>query len=107
MPVPLCVALPVHKKRADAIAADGVTRDVKTPTELQRFVAIQDVRQRMLVNVADRAVEETGSNCSIGLHNCRYPWRVASGRSRRNLSQAGAEAKRDTTKFLRIFDNEA
>src|SRR5712671_5255248 len=98
--------LPVHKKRADAIAANRVLGDVELPAEAQSFLAIQDFHQRTLVNVADRTVEETRSNGSIGLDNSRYPRCVASWRRCLNLSETGAEAKRDAAKLFRVFNNE-
>src|SRR5207247_8091095 len=93
----------IHKKRTHAVPANGVIRNVELPPEVQSFVAVQDLGQRAVVNVADRAVEKTRPYRAVGLDHRGYPRCVAPRSHYLHMPESCSEMKRDASKFVRLL----
>src|SRR5207249_3288867 len=71
--------------------------------EVQSFVAVQDLGQRAVVNVADRAVEKTRPYRAVGLDHRGYPRCVAPRSHCLHMPESCSEMKRDASKFVRLL----
>jgi len=97
----------LQKKRTNTIPACGVAGNIELTSKLQSLIAVQYVKQRSVVNVANRAMKKTGPYRAIGLHHGGNPGRVAAWGYCFRSPEVRAEVKRDTAELIRIFNNKA
>jgi hypothetical protein len=59
------IVLPIQIQRANTFPAYRIRLDVEMLSEVDGAIAVDDIRQSILVDASDRAMEKTGSHVTV------------------------------------------
>jgi hypothetical protein len=94
-------------QRADTTIANRIARDVEIPAEILRRLAVDDVFQGLLAQIADGPVEKARAHGTVGFHNGRNPRSVADRRFALSQAQLSAKMAGNAAQFFRRLADEA
>lgn len=69
--------------------------------------SIQNLGQRLIVNVSKGLVKETGAYVAAGVNHRRMPWRVTERRNGLHFAKANPKVPRDPAQFVGALDNKS
>src|SRR5437868_3567985 len=90
-------------KRADTASADLVLIDFQPGSKLKGAIAVEDVFQRPVCQVADGLVEEARFYCPVDLPDSRDPGSVANRRSVWDQASLCREMVCNSLEFLSVL----
>lgn len=95
-----------HVEGTNTAPADGVAWDIQFGAKARGRLAVQDIGDCVVTDVADRGVEETWPDSAVGFNYRRDPGRVAVWSNGYDLPEMGSKMRDNAPQLVGAFPDE-